>query len=336
MIEQKTKVRFEALDTLRGVAATAVALGHLGVLAGLSSKYYLAVDFFLILSGFVLTHSYFLKREISLRDYAVKRFFRMYPLHLATLLFWLVSAQFLSTELDTESFLKHLFFIHNIGFGPDQLVFNFPSWTISVEFWINIVFFLVILAIGHLEKVLLAGLLMLSLVFYGMTAFGTGSLNAVLEDYYGFLNAGLVRCAASFALGILLYHVYLRWTPPSLPVLELALFGAFFFVLFSPYLGGYRDFLTIVVFAVVVLYFAKSRGFVSMGLARFKLIGDISFSIYLTHFPLLVIAKKIDATITESAVGCLLYLCVLFVVSYASYRFFEMPVYRFANSYLTK
>ncbi|WP_425405284.1 acyltransferase family protein [Hwanghaeella sp.] len=328
--ELKNSKRYEALDTLRGVAALVVALGHFEFFEGFSHSYYLAVDFFLLLSGFVLTHSYFFRRDVSFLQYVGRRFFRMYPLHLATLMIWMISAVLTAKQMDQSNFFLHLFFIHNIGFGPNELTFNMPSWTISVEFWINVIFYVLIFGILRTTRIFFVALSMLGGVFYFLTAFYTGSLNAVLDDYQGVLNAGLVRCSASFALGILLYYVFKTFKLATSSFVEIALLVVFISCLCSPVLSGYLDFAAIPVFVFVVWVFAGSCTPVTDFLRRFKIIGDISFSVYLTHFPILVILIKVYPGIQNSILGLTVFLCSVLGVSALCYKYFEMPIYRWS------
>src|ERR1700730_18632705 len=79
--------RYEALDALRGVAALSVLAFHLGQVKlepGLVPHGYLAVDFFFVLSGFVVAHAYeaALRDKLTWRAFAVKRLIRLYPLAL--------------------------------------------------------------------------------------------------------------------------------------------------------------------------------------------------------------------------------------------------------------
>src|SRR6185437_5078025 len=85
-----------ALTGLRGIAAIWVVLFHLfwpGI-DPVTRTGYLGVDIFFILSGFVLSHVYFCKEEFFTRSgyrrFLLTRLARIYPLHLATLIFLLI------------------------------------------------------------------------------------------------------------------------------------------------------------------------------------------------------------------------------------------------------
>lgn len=87
---------YDSLDSLRGIAAILVFFYHISFKTFLShialiEKGYLMVDFFFILSGFVITHSYEhrLKNFHEAKFFILKRFSRLYPLHLLMLLLYL-------------------------------------------------------------------------------------------------------------------------------------------------------------------------------------------------------------------------------------------------------
>lgn len=83
---------FQVLDGLRGVAAVAVVAHHFGSrseLPGLVPRGYLAVDFFFVLSGFVLAHAYLgqLQKTLSTTEFLLKRWIRLWPMLLPGTLF---------------------------------------------------------------------------------------------------------------------------------------------------------------------------------------------------------------------------------------------------------
>ena len=84
------------LESLRGIAAASVALHHFSVNSILQNNYYvknsyLMVDFFFVLSGFVIAYNYMdkLTNTKNLINFQIKRFLRLYPLHFLVLLAFL-------------------------------------------------------------------------------------------------------------------------------------------------------------------------------------------------------------------------------------------------------
>src|ERR1700737_2363832 len=95
------KVRFDALDSLRGLSALMVVLYHANFSSFLYNlpiirHSYLFVDFFFVLSGFIMYYNYgSLTDTASFRQFIGMRFFRLYPLHF-TLLMVFVGSEALS------------------------------------------------------------------------------------------------------------------------------------------------------------------------------------------------------------------------------------------------
>lgn len=146
--------RFVYLDLLRFTFAMIVFFGHAQGLFVLQEAH-LAVDYFFILSGFVLTHAYQAKvgSPKFLYNFAVDRVARLYPLHLV-LLIVLMAMNIWFTEITKGQWLGdgwsykdgraytlvlNFFMINNIGLTPGGSSWNAPAWSISVEFWVNII-----------------------------------------------------------------------------------------------------------------------------------------------------------------------------------------------------
>ena len=151
------------LDSLRGLAAISVAFFHFKGSGFFSNVFFqnswLMVDFFFVLSGFVIAFSYSSKLS-SIKQiifFQKKRFLRLYPLHLLTLLIFLgfevIKLLFELNFNDTtnnksfinnnaSAFFANVLLIHN--WIIPNLTFNYPSWSISAEFYIYALFALLI------------------------------------------------------------------------------------------------------------------------------------------------------------------------------------------------
>ena len=144
-----SKMRGGALDALRFVAALFVVVFHFGDTAPISlqsmhgflGRGYLATDFFLILSGFVLAKAYgagVASGKVSLGRFWLKRFARCYPTHvitLAILVVMVLTAGALGMQatnagrFDLAGLPAQIFLLHAFGLGGGH--WNIPSWTIS-------------------------------------------------------------------------------------------------------------------------------------------------------------------------------------------------------------
>ena len=326
--------RFEVLDALRGVAALGVAWFHYR--SGWAG--YLAVDFFLVLSGFVLSHGYLYRdRDLSLGRFVTNRLVRLYPLHLVTLLAFALTASLLEPERleyavgGVTSFVQHLTLTHNVGLSAGELTWNEPSWSISVEFWINVAFFALV------TRATRSGLLLaLSTVLLGTVFLQTGHLDTTATNYFGVLNSGLVRCTGSFLLGIVTYRVCRTLRPEALAprllgALEWVCVALCALVVFARD-GKFSalDFAAPLVFCLTVGVFAFEGGRLSRLLGRFGHLGAISYSIYLNQITVLVLLLHVvgPELSGRTAFFLPLYTVVLLAVSHLTYTRFELPVSR--------
>jgi len=334
--------RFYSLDVLRGFAALSVVLGHF-VIDGVTSvdgkipqasqlsavwnfSFIYAVDFFLVLSGFILTHSYFHRMELSFKDFTLRRFLRLYPLHFVTLLATIAIYLIFELGLKKEPVLLHLLFIHNLGFGPSGLPLNVPAWTISIEFWLNVALFAVLLFIRPNTLLKRAGFIALAGLCFALVYKVVGHMDASSQHFKGVINLGLVRCLGTFTLGILTYELYLKckdWQPA--PAITLAGITAFFaIILFMP---GHvaLGFVVPLVFMAVVLVGACAEA-QTVWLSRYLVwLGNISFAVYLVHNPILRLFRETD--LTKSVTTGLGFVLVTILVAGLLHRYFERPFY---------
>lgn len=205
--------RFEALDSLCGVCAYIVVLYHLRIeYPVLRSDFigggYLFVDFFFVLSGFVIARNY----AGRIRDgtgpgvFLIRRFFRLLPLHLfilsVYLLYELLRMVRLGVAFGAESgrtgvdLLRTLLLTNSFAM-EQQTLWNRPSWSISAEWWTYVVFGLLVLALGGGAR-LRAGLAMLAASGIAVLALTSDYMGQAVADF------GLFRCFYSFGLGALL------------------------------------------------------------------------------------------------------------------------------------
>lgn len=148
-----TLTRFVAIDALRFLAAMGVVAHHYSgftqnaAIISVLSKNYLFVDFFFAISGFVIFHTYGdkLNGVTDYVDFLKNRLARIYPLHLITLLIFGLLALTIWRDkidrafVDPAAFLPNLFLTHAWG-ATDGTAFNYPSWSISAEWFAYLLF----------------------------------------------------------------------------------------------------------------------------------------------------------------------------------------------------
>jgi peptidoglycan/LPS O-acetylase OafA/YrhL len=331
------ETRFTVLDSWRGIAACMVALMHVNAYShieqlALVRNAYLFVDFFFVLSGFVIASTY---QERIAGGFSVGRFMllrlgRLYPLHLAVLAaFW--AYDFPAADRAGTA-LSHLLLVHSLG-EVQPTLWNVPSWSISTELFAYLAFALAVSATrGKIERLLAVTLVALPIVIY-----------VVNGDMSATHRVGLVRCLYGFAAGAAAWHVFRRFQdriPSGTAAEAWAVAAVLVFVM-----GFGRDPLSIAapaVFAATLLVFARQGGAVSRILTRrpFLFLGTVSYSIYMTHYfiarrsvELVAFAKRQGISLFDSLgadrwagdVALLIYLGIVVVVSAVTYTFVEAP-----------
>ncbi len=296
-------VRFETLDSWRGICALLVAVFHMplaGALAGnqFMRGSYLFVDFFFVLSGLVIAHAYGarLMRGEGLAKFMVTRFGRLFPLH-AFMLLAFVAFEFLRLKIpqlggqDTaftggfslNTLLDNALMIHGLGF-EDHLSWNAPSWSISTELFAYLLF-----------AILVVGLRRTSLMAFTITAAVAPIMLLKLSPHFmdTTYDFGFIRCIYGFSLGVLVQAYFARThtalgsdreTKIAWTLAEFAtIFAVVMFVANSH--SNPASLLAPFVFGFAVLVFSHEAGYISTILrARpFILLGALSYSIYMTH-----------------------------------------------------
>ena len=294
-----TPHRFEVLDSLRGVCACMIVLLHFktnGVIANSTvvNNGFLFVDFFFVLSGFVIAASYGSKLAggFSIPKFMALRLGRVYPLHFVMLMVFLAFelgfALFASHAADrqpftgtnsVESLIASLLLIQ-IFVGPDGTYWNGPSWSIAAEVWTYLIF---ALAVRWLKRALVPACLAVAVACCIFLYFRTDRYLDVFHD------GALARCLYGFSLGVVAYHLHGRLAEWRLPLAAATLIelGAIAATLAIEIAGGSSPISLAVppVFFLVVLIFARQAGAVSriLALRPFLFVGALSYSIYMVH-----------------------------------------------------
>ncbi|RZA07368.1 MAG: acyltransferase [Moraxellaceae bacterium] len=198
---------FHALDSLRGIAALSIAFLHLGT--GIFNGCYLSVDFFFVLSGFILAYSYHAETSLTRTpgQFVINRIARLYPLHIFTFMLFAVIFYIDRGMLphygadQLFSILQQLTMTHNVGFYSAGGTWNHPSWSISVEFWVGIIFIGLIRPTTSSLK-----LILISLAIMVFLSGHLDNLDVSHQNFFSFVNTGILRCLASFLAGILAFR----------------------------------------------------------------------------------------------------------------------------------
>jgi peptidoglycan/LPS O-acetylase OafA/YrhL len=343
------------LTSMRGIASIAIMFFHIKhlmgrqipVLAWVIDNGYLAVDFFSILSGFILSynyHSHF--RSLHASEYyhfIAKRIARIYPMHLAVLLaFTVIPLMLLLTNrsIDVKQFgvyalVTKLLLVDAWGLG-NEFAWNAPSWFISAQFAAFLAFPFLIYTISRMRTTTLPLLLValaaiLAWIFYFS---GLQSIGGKIDPY------GLIRCNLEFSMGIVIFFIKQKNNlyAGQLPrVIGYGAFGAF--ILFAAF-GINNYFYTPLLFALIILSLTGYRGGVHRMLETRPLIylGNISYSIYMTHCFTRDLMSMIFLENNQGAswMWIISYILVTLVLSSMAYKWIEVPGRKYLMSSLIR
>jgi peptidoglycan/LPS O-acetylase OafA/YrhL len=319
------KAQYLTLDAMRGIAAISVIWFHLHFILGYDSAGCLAVDFFFVLSGFVIAFAYDQRLDtgLSVGSFVKARLIRMYPLFIVGLVLGLVVQELLIlkgfsklSQGDTlGSFFVEAFWIPSPFYGSWDLTFpiNGPSWSLSFEILANLLF---AIFHRHLSNRLLTAIVLISGAVVVATVIDLGTINTGWE--WSNIELGLARVMFSFPLGVLLYR-YREHIPASLGrVPPWALLAALGLILVLP---EWR--ITDVAFLLIggpLLVAAGFRaGIGSKTSNAFRLLGNVSYPVYALHGPPIILlqgATKILHLGQFGLVISLLYIAGVLVVAH--------------------
>lgn len=313
-----TRPEIAALTGLRGVAATLVMIDHYAAIdfsypfpLDMLPHMYVAVDMFMILSGFVLGMVYGDRIRTPSPVEAYRRFLghriaRLYPLYALTTLvcFGLCRAgwlTFLSPDTSVPALLANLLAVQSWIWPGNSL--NGPGWSISTE-WLANVLFPLLIPVMFSRWAAWGAALSFAAVVASAIAYGQlfdvpspGALNTIT----GLGAAG--RCIGEFAIGI--YSWRLRSTAAWVWILkgdgmQVALLLALFGLMQDTAL----DTVIVPVCTLLLIGISFETSFVSSVLRMPMLLwlGQISYSIYLVHITLLPLRDVLARLLREAQV----------------------------------
>lgn len=300
------KKNFVALDTLRTILAVGVALGHYfywnNTPTLFPQSFFLAVDFFFVLSGFVITQSVLADKagdtDQFIRKFFLRRIFRLWPLY--SVLFIAASSVLIfefGRDVDpVYYFITSFFLLQSIGFDAGaKHIFQATTigiaWSISVEFWVGLIYFPIIFSCRRrLTLVAMSCGVIAIFALLILVNFSPLALNVNLQRVGVIFTLGSVRGVLGFALGTLAFLFYkniekYRISAKTATFIEIFLIG----VLCSLYArNGYNhqnDYVAPMIFAASIVTVAVGVGALSRFLSAsiFHAFRPLSYSIYLIH-----------------------------------------------------
>jgi len=318
---------FTSLDFLRGLSGYGVAVTHFyAFLYGNAFMEYLSflfVEFFFILSGFVLFPQLIqvLNNSRNLYYFYLRRWMRTIPLYILCLL--MVSTIF--NEILSKDFFKYLFFIQDIK--PNFLNnYYFPIvWSLSIEEIFYLGFPLIVIIFGKKNF-----LIKVVILFFSLILLKNLFMNKFELD---FIRTGTFFRFDAILLGFILRFLYTKLINPKIILISL-FFGLTFYCLSEDFVSKNQDILVIKIFFVPFLqllsvnilcfFISWENIFKKKLLKKFSIIiSKQTYSVYLTHIIFIYIFIKLDF---NPILEFILYLILLFASSSFFYYFIEKPI----------
>lgn len=344
------KRHFEVLDGLRGTAAFAVVLFH--IFEWLFPRYadnplrhaYLAVDFFFMLSGFVIGYAYDDRwPKMKIGEFLRTRLIRLHPLVLLGVAIGVLGYWFdpLAGGTQNVSIWRML-----LGVALGMLMLpspalpnrydethslNGPHWSLTLEYFINIVY---AFAGSRMSKKVLSFVTIISAIALAAASIEHGNL----QGGWGWSTFWMapIRVTFPFFMGLLIYRTNFHFSIKHSYIISSLLLIVVFAGPHFNAAGIYEAFSVIVIFPLIVAVGAGGHVDGRLGsVCNFS--GKISYPIYITHYPFIYIYghwlrthPTIPIAVTVSAV-----LAVFFVLlAWVSMRFYDEPLRARLNAYV--
>lgn len=356
----ESKSHYEILDGLRGVASILVVAFHVlesytggDRFVQIINHGYLAVDFFFLLSGFVVAYAYDDRwGKMTLWDFCKRRLIRLQPMIImgsiiGAALFYLQTSGIF--PLISQTSVWKMLLVMVVGFTliplpismdirgwQEMHPLNGPAWSLFFEYIANLLYALVIRKLSKKALAVLVFLFACLLVHYLLMG-PTGDLIGGWSLNEAQLNVGFTRLLFPFFAGVLLCRMGKL----------IRIKGAFWLcslviviILSVPRIGGsahlwmnglYESFSIIILFPLIISIGAGSEIKNRKSIKACKFLGDISYPLYITHYPLIYIYtawvadNKIPLGWHGLSVGLLLLIASV-CIAYACLKLYDEPL----------
>lgn len=317
-----TKPHYDLLDGLRGVAALLVLWYHVyegfafakgkPVIDGLNHGY-LAVDFFFMLSGFVIGYAYddrWGKSGFTLKNFFKRRLIRLHPVVVIGALIGVAcfliqgSVQWDGSHVAIDCVMWAMLFAmfmipaapganYEVRGNGEMFPLNGPAWSLFFEYIGNLLYALLLCRLSTKWLTVLVTLLGAGLVaFTSLDLSGAGCLSVGWSLVDGGFWGGLLRMLFPFSTGLLLSRIF----KPVKVRGAFWIISTVLLVLFAiPYIpntlgslslnGVYEAFCIVVMFPALVWLGASGRTTDRASSRICKFLGDISYPVYIVHYP---------------------------------------------------
>lgn len=317
---------------------------------------YVGVDVFFVLSGFIICYTYLPDFGGVAKPKAYLRFFwlrlaRMYPVHLATLAFFLLwntpggwrgaNLAEIADRMRLWEFQQQVLLVHAWGAGETRS-WNYPSWSISVEWFAYLLFPVAALGFARLKSHRSAGTAVLVALAFNVLSFWAVDLGGYGGEF------PMVRIVGEFSAGACLFLLWRDGWHSEFPWARIATVAFVSGVAAASAIGIYGSAAAVIsapLFAISIVGMAYSFDGISrfFALPVLVFLGEASYSLYMTH----AVSQRLlwdhlgtagysgDSLIVRAGV-LVTYAAVIETVAIATYLAIEKPGRRVMRSVIDR
>ena len=369
-----TKVHYHLLDGLRGVAALLVVWYHVfegfsfaadGALIKTFNHGYLAVDFFFILSGFVISYAYDdrWKKGFTLGNFFARRLIRLHPMVIFGAVIGAVSfllggalqwdGTHVATSMVMLALLCTLFFIpalpsscYEVRGNGEMFPLNGPGWSLFFEYIGNILYALFIRRLSTRYLAILTAVLSCALIVFvtaDISGYGCLGIGWTLDtvNFFG----GLLRMLCPFTIGMLVSRIFrpvrIRGSFWICTAVLLALFAV-------PYVksngaiclnGIYESLCIVIAFPIILWIGASGTTTDKMSTSVCDFLGSISYPLYMVHYPVMYLfyawlIKNKLYTLDETWPVVLCVCVTSIALAFFSLKLYDIPLRKYLSKHL--
>jgi exopolysaccharide production protein ExoZ len=304
-----SKKIINSIQFLRGIAALAVVVHHTGgyvkryfepevLLGDYFSIGFGGVDLFFVISGFIIhfTSEKYLDKPSKLGEYLKKRFVRVFPIHWFVLTLLFAAGWFITNVFHRNIFsigYPHTFiaYLQTYTLFPLHFAINPVTWTLSYELFFYLIFALLIIS----KRLWFIPLSILLVSGYNVYQNYLQDGGVVEMTYSKFIFSGY---NFEFMLGFLIYQFYDKLKFNNILSIILLIIGLSIFVGFGYEVSDFDNYKRLLIFgfpsALIVLAMLNLEKNQAISIPKFWiLLGDASYSLYLIHFPIMLLMNKL-------------------------------------------
>ena len=353
------KPHYKILDALRGVAAIIVVIFHLGEplatsrFDNLVNHGYLAVDFFFLLSGFVIGYAYDDRWEkLSFKSFIKRRLIRLQPLVILGMTLGALGFYFTDSTIwpliHTVPVWK-LIIVMLIGYtlipiplsmdirGWEEMhPLNSVGWSLFFEYIANILYALGLRKLSNKALLVFVIIAAIALAHLAISS-PNGDIAGGWTLNYEHMRIGIIRTLFPFFGGLLLSRVF---KPAYIKNAFLWCSILLSLILFMPRIGGedylwlnglYESICIIIFFPIIVFVGASGMANKPSSAKIFKFLGDLSYPLYMTHYVLVYfyvawVSNQTNLSLMDALPAAALTFVGAILLAYLSLKFFDEPI----------